>query len=697
MVKKEDLKLFMSETEDLIQQIEEAILELETSPRSKEAVQNLYFAFHTLKGLTGMVGLENLSRLCHNFEDFLDKNKDTKKILKNPSDFINFLFEGFDVLRTMSDHIKKGELVDIDTQFLNEIGRTFDELEENYEISFISPLEESEIKLLIGNSKEKFFKIYIRIQASCVFKKVRLFIIFRALNAIGRLVYSNPTPELLEGGHFENDFELYFMTKDNKEQIQGVLNEILEIETLTITELSNEEFSNVVYKNVPTKTATEIDLNYSFNAKEVTKSPLASIISSDSFEIQDKVEAKTRITSIKVDIEILERLMNLFGELIVVKNQISQIMKDKQVWEVNRLFDNMDKHFLEIQEVIFQLKLVTVGSVFRRFRRLVRDLAKDHGKEVKLLLEGMEVEIDRKILEEISSPIIHLIRNSISHGIETPKERKLAKKIPEGLLRIRAYRQAGSIYIEVQDDGRGIDFEAIRQKLVDEGYYSTDDVKDLPEEILIQFILQPGFSTAQEVDLTSGRGMGLAIFQNKIRELSGSFKIESKPNKGTKITLNVPFTRAILKAQLIEVADDLFAIPLSNIKQIFQFNLKSIEYVKGKEFYQIHSKLIPVIRLNELFNIKTMDENTSNADTGSKVAIWAIRDGNNSAMLIADNVRQQMEIVVKPFRSLYSTVKGISGVTITGDGSICLVLDILELIESKVNDANESIFAESIS
>ncbi len=693
MVKKQDLKLFISETEDLIQQIEDAILQIEENPKDKKPVQDLFFAFHTLKGLTGMVGLENLSQLCHHFESFLEKNKDNKRIMKNPSEFINLLFEGFDVLRTMANHIKKGDLVDIDTQFMNEMGTTFEEFQESYEISFINPLEESEIEPISSEKENKFYKIYIRIQASCIFKKVRLFIIFRALNSVGRIVDSEPSPELLERAQFEDDFELYFVNKGNKEAIEEVLNEVLEIESLVITELTRSQFVDRLSLKV---TFSDTD----FNTAITGEAPKAAFTQPESTSkipnTGETIEAKTRITSIKVDIEVLERLMNLFGELIVVKNQVSQILEGKQIWEVNRLFDNMDKHFLEIQEVIFQLKLVRVGSVFRRFRRMVRDLSAEHGKEVKLHLEGMEVEIDRKILEEIATPIIHLIRNAIYHGLESPKERKLAGKIPEGLLRLRAYRQAGSIYIEVQDDGRGISYDAIRQKLIQEGYFSAEDVMDLDEKELIKYIFLPGFSTLGDADMTSGRGMGLAIVQQKIKELSGSFKIESEPNKGCKITLNVPFTRAILKAQLIDVSNDLFAIPLINIKQIFHFDLKSVEYIKGQEFYRVKSKLIPIIHLNQFFNLPSINPDNAESDSRSKIAIWAVKDETNSVMLIADNVRQQMEIVVKPFRSKYSDVRGISGVTITGDGAICLVLDILELIGSKLVETKEMVLAETV-
>ncbi|MFX1294872.1 MAG: chemotaxis protein CheA [Promethearchaeota archaeon] len=764
MVKKEDLKLFISETEDLIQQVEDSILLLEQKPRTKKPIKDLFFAFHTIKGLTGMVGLDNLSRFCHHFETFLEKNKESKKAIKDPDEFINFLFEGLDVLRTMVNRSKKGELVDLDIQFLNEIEKTFDDFEQEYEITFIDPLSSTELKSVIEDKQNKFFKIYIRIQPSCIFKKVRLFIIFRALNKVGRIAFSNPKPELLEKGHFENDFEIYFLSKKDKNVIDNKINEILEIETRVINQINDEEFIRTVSvphlkKPTPKRQKDERKAlqmkNISVRENEEEPETVSAVYD------ETIAGMDTKVTSIKVDIGTLEHLMNLFGELVVVKNQISQIIKDKQIWEVNRLFDNMDKHFLEIQEVIFQLKLVRVGSIFRRYRRMVRDLAKEYKKDINFILEGMDVEIDRKILEELSSPIIHILRNAIYHGIESPKIRKIGNKDPTGLVRLRTYRQAGSIYVEIEDDGKGLDYEAIRQKLIHKEKYSPEEVHELSEDELVQHILKPGFSTLENADLTSGRGMGLAIVTEKIKELSGSFQLISKSGIGTKIILNVPFTRAILKAQLVDIAGDLFAIPMDNIHQIYTYNRKLVEYVKGSEFYRIESKLIPIIRLNKFFklqshnpvvnnpsvnnpnvnnpsvnnpnvnnpsvnnpninnpnvnnpNVSNLDENKkdesgltentmkikkSNMDKSastSKVAIWCFKDENKSAILVVDNVKQQMEVVVKPFRSKYSNVSGISGATITGDGSICLILDVPELIGSKIQDSKEFLVAETV-
>jgi chemotaxis protein histidine kinase CheA len=302
------------------------------------------------------------------------------------------------------------------------------------------------------------------------------------------------------------------------------------------------------------------------------------------------------------------------------------------------------------------------------------------GKKAQLILEGTNVEIDRKILEEINSPLIHILRNAIYHGLEAPQERKKKKKDETGTLNLTTSRRAGLIYIEVVDDGQGINYEKIREKVIEKEYYNAEEAENLDEEELNRFILMPGFSTLSGADQISGRGMGMAIVAEKIKELGGSFTIHSEKDKGTRITLMVPFTRAILNAQLIKVSGDLFAIPTENIKQIFLFNPASVEHVGEEQYYQIDSDLIPVIHLGD--HLKFEDDGRS----PSRIAIWIKKDEETSMMFVADEILQQMNVVVKPFKFNYSKFYDILGSTIMSDGSICLILDVLSIIETALEE-----------
>jgi len=677
------MKLFISEAEDLIQKTEEEILSLEENPENSKPIKELFFTFHTLKGLTAMAGFDNLSKFCHHFESFLENAKENKVSKGKKNDFIDNLFESLDVLRNFIKRVKKGDLSDIDGNFVEDIKNSFESFETEYGITFIQPLNLEEINQILDKKENKSFKIYIRLEETCVFKKVRLFIIFRALNENGKICWTNPAPEDLEKATLKNEFEIYYITQNKKEKISNILDEILEIENKVITLLNSGDFKEII-KDLKEKWETEKAESMS---GELLLDDYEEEVSVEEIErvseiIGDFSEDNIKITSVKVNIEYLEELMNYFGELVIMKNHISQLLKEKQDRTIARLIDKMDKPFLDIQEILFNLKLVRVEATFRKYKRLVRDVANETGKKLRLILEGTNVEIDRKILEEINSPMVHLIRNAIYHGIESPRERVKKGKKELGTLKLKTYRRAGSIFIDVQDDGAGINYDKIREKVVSRGYYNSEDAKQLSNEDLHQFILMPGFSTLSDADIISGRGIGLAIVVEKIKELGGTFNIQSQKDVGTKFTIEVPFTRAILRAQLFKIADDLFAIPTENIKQIYFYNPNQVEYIEGEQYYKINSKPLPLIHLNEHLNM--FDKSMTNSH--KKIAIWCQKDEENSAVFIADKQLQQLDVVVKPFKSNYSDSRDILGSTITGEGAICLIIDVLSIISSKINE-----------
>ncbi|MFX1425484.1 MAG: chemotaxis protein CheA, partial [Promethearchaeota archaeon] len=556
MASNDDIKLFISEAEDLIQKTEDEILNLEQNPGNPKPIQELFFTFHTLKGLTAMAGFENLSKFCHHFETFLHNTKDKKVPPKKHKDFIDMLFESLDVLRNVLKKVKEGDLTDIDGNFVEDIKGSFDTFEVEYDITFIQPISTDEITKILKDNKKKPYKIYIRLEETCVFKKVRLFIIFRALNGNGQICWTNPAPESLEKAILKNEFEIFYISQKDKPEISHTLDEILEIESVVISTQKPQEFQKIIadLKDKWEHEQAEVTSQESGEESTYEEEVIDDEITQVPNVVEDYSDESVKITSVKVNIEKLEELMNYFGELVIMKNHISQLLKDKQDREINRLFDKMDKPFLDIQEILFNLKLVRVDSTFRKYKRLVRDVANETGKKLRLILQGTNVEIDRKILEELNSPLVHLIRNAIYHGIELPKERKKKGKNELGILRLKTYRKAGSIYIEVEDDGGGIDYKSVRDKIIKKGYFDPEAAKELTNDALNKFILMPGFSTLSDVGIISGRGMGLAIVAEKIKELGGDFLIESQENIGTKFTVVVPFTRAILRAQLIQVS-----------------------------------------------------------------------------------------------------------------------------------------------
>jgi len=692
LISQDDMKLFVSETEDLILQTEGEILKIEQNPKALEPIQNLFYTFHTLKGLTAMAGFNNTSKFCHYFESFLQSIKDNQDSVDLSNSIINMLFESLEVLRSVLNNVKNGDMTDIDPSLLLDLRDSFDSFDSSSEMSFIKHIQPNKFSAILGDKSNKFYKVYIRLQSTCAFKKVRLFIIFRALTEKGQICWGVPDPESLEQGEIINDFEIYYISHSTDKEIVKILNEILEIENKAITKLENKEFEGLLnefdlkWTRILEKKATKRSRESYHVEIEDDEEFIDGEIETSSHAFEDFSDEGTKISSVKVDVDILEKLMNYFGEIVILKNQITRTLKERQDRVLGAIVSNMEKPFLDIQELIFGLKLVRVETTFVKYKRLIRDVAKETGKKIRFILEGTNVEIDRKILEELNSPLVHLLRNAVYHGIESPELRMKKTKNQIGLLRLKTYRSAGSIYIEVTDDGQGIDYDRVKDVLVQKGLFLKEEVEHLNTNVLNQYILQPNFSTLSGANLISGRGIGLAIVVEKIRELGGSLKIHSEKDVGTTFTLIVPFSRAILKAQLLRVAGELFAIPIEYIETIFQFKQEKAEYVENTLYYKFNSKLIPAIQLEQHFQFKDATNEDLRLHSKSKVAILCKKDDMNSAVFIVDDIMQQTDIVVKPFKSNYSDSRDILGSTILDDGSVCLILDVLTIITSKTNE-----------
>jgi two-component system chemotaxis sensor kinase CheA len=686
------MKLFVSETEDLILQTEGEILKIEQNPKALEPIQKLFYTFHTLKGLTAMAGFNNTSKFCHYFESFLQSIKDNQDSVDLSNSIINMLFESLEVLRSVLNNVKNGDMTDIDPSLLLDLRDSFDSFDSSSEMSFIKHIQPNKFSAILGDKSNKFYKVYIRLQSTCAFKKVRLFIIFRALTEKGQICWGVPDPESLEQGEIINDFEIYYISHSTDKEIVKILNEILEIENKAITKLENKEFEGLLnefdlkWTRILEKKATKRSRESYHVEIEDDEEFIDGEIETSSHVFEDYSDEGTKISSVKVDVDILDKLMNYFGEIVILKNQITRTLKERQDRVLGAIVSNMEKPFLDIQELIFGLKLVRVETTFVKYKRLIRDVAKETGKKIRFILEGTNVEIDRKILEELNSPLVHLLRNAVYHGIESPELRMKKTKNQIGLLRLKTYRSAGSIYIEVTDDGQGIDYDRVKDVLVQKGLFLKEEVEHLNTNVLNQYILQPNFSTLSGANLISGRGIGLAIVVEKIRELGGSLKIHSEKDAGTTFTLIVPFSRAILKAQLFHVAGELFAIPIEYIETIFQFKQEKAEYVENTLYYKFNSKLIPAIQLEQHFQFKDATNEDLRLHSKSKVAILCKKDDMNSAVFIVDDIMQQTDIVVKPFKSNYSDSRDILGSTILDDGSVCLILDVLTIITSKTNE-----------
>ncbi|HME55385.1 MAG TPA: chemotaxis protein CheA [Candidatus Lokiarchaeia archaeon] len=680
MATKEDISLFINETDDYVQRIEDATIRLEKNPSDKKPFEDMFFAFHSLKGLTSMMGLGNMSKLCHNLESFMQKGKENG-IDERKAEFVGLLFDSLDILRSMLQRYKNNDISDLDEAILNEIKDRSGSFDSSAKVTLFNSAPIETLNAKAADEVNHFYSVHVKLQETCMFKKVRLFIIFRALNDLGLVCFSNPEPDRLENGQFEFEFELYVIATQEIDDLEKVLDEILEIEEININIISATDLIQLIsdYNAKSEKNKTNGAGDHKINGSGDENENHQGDEAPDRKKEARNESSDASISAVKVGLETLDTLMNNFSELVVIRNKLSQSLEKRQIVETNRLLGSMDKLFLEIQAIMFKLKLVKVESTFNKFKRLVRDLAKEQNKEIDFTMDGLNVEIDRKILEDLSTPIIHLLRNSIDHGIESAEERIAAKKNPVAKVKLKTYRLEGSIFIEVEDDGKGIDFNKIRQKLIEKYNYSPKKVSELDEDALLKVILLPGFSTKDETTMVSGRGMGLAIVDKAIHQLSGTLDIKTTPGEGTRFILKVPFTRAILKTQIVTARGDLFGIPIEHITQIYSFKPENVQNFDGNDYYCVENQYFPIINFGKILN----DDDTFKA---SKVAVLCKQDDANQTVIIFDDLKQQMDIVIKPFISSHSNFSEILGSTITGDGSICIILDIMSLISSRVHE-----------
>jgi len=391
-------------------------------------------------------------------------------------------------------------------------------------------------------------------------------------------------------------------------------------------------------------------------------------------ETKAEVELQS-VRVVKVHTEQLDKLMNLVGELVINKIQLLKIASDYKLEPLKHSLSNIDRLTRELQDIVMQIRMVPVAQIFDRFPRLVRDLSRREGKKVNFVMKGREIEVDRTVLEEIGEPLIHLLRNAIDHGIEPPDVRVKKGKSPEGTVKLIAKRRRDNIIITVEDDGAGIDPEKVRKSAVEKGLISRSEAEKLGKEQLINLVFLPGLSTSSKVTETSGRGIGLDVVKNKIVSIGGNVQLETEIGKGTKVTLTLPLSLAIVEAMLVKVTDQLYAIPVSFVSEIASVKKENVRKLGNIDATIIRGKVVPLIQLRELLNLPHSESN-------NLTTVIINREPANFG-LVVDSVVGLQEIVTKSLHESLMKIEGISGVTILGDGQVVLILDPIALLSRK--------------
>lgn len=680
---KQYIEVFVEEAQEHLNNLNQYLLKLEVSPENPEYIDEIFRSSHTLKGMAGTMGYEKISEITHEMENVLQGIRNGE--IKINSKTIDVLFECFDILENLVGSIlQNGVEGNIDTsKVINRLKSVFEinesdekdynkdhnkghDVDENKKTSRLNfnEFEENLIKAAY-EKKLNIFEIQISLNDDCLLKSARAFVIFKNLERIGEIIKTIPPVEDIEDEKFQKEFTLYLITSSAKEQIEKMLGSISEIQKIWVTPVDYTK-----KETIPVKEKNDLEGGeYNTVIVESEQDPSKSI----------SQKLKTGKT-VRVDIEKLDNLMNLVSELIIIKTRLEGIGENREIGiqELHEAVEYLERITTNLHDAVMKVRMVPIEQVFNRFPRMVRDLSKELNKEINLHIEGEETELDRTVIDEIGDPLIHLVRNAIDHGIETPEERKRQGKQANGNIILKAYHDGNNVVIEIDDDGKGIDLEKVLAKAIEKRFITVKESKELSEQDILQFLFKPGFSTSERITDISGRGVGLDVVKTKIESLGGTIDIETIQGKGSKFIVRLPLTLAIIQALLVGVGTEKYAVPLNSIKETVTINSKNINRIKNQEITLFRGEVLPIIRLNELLDISgnIFENSASNDFYNEDLTVVIVKKGEKLLGLAVDELIGQQEIVIKSLGKFLNNIKLIAGATILGDGQVALILDV---------------------
>ncbi len=677
------LEIFIEESREHLQNLNESMLNLEQNPEEKSTLNEIFRSAHTLKGMAGSLGFGKMTSLTHKMEDVLDALRNSR--MKNSSEIMDVLFKSLDALEDyvgcISENSDEGDsdysnLVDLLAGIVENNGTApaGQALEKGAfgsgkEENFTKTENDGKFQLdqytaeMIKNVKKAGMNSYlirITLSSSCVLKAARAFIIFRTLEGFSEILKSTPSVEDIEEEKFDLDFEVVIASQIDFDELKSEFDSISEIDKLEIHILETENIIEV--KDTVDSESTGEDKVKDLGTGE-------NCVGASNGDQTRQISKPKAAKTVRVDIERLDVLMNLVSELIIIKTRLENTGSAKGTGFRNEELENLEKIIKSLHDAVMKVRMVPIETVFNRFPRMIRDISKDIGKEITLSMSGEETELDRTVIDEIGDPLVHLLRNSADHGIEPAKKRKEMNKPEEGHIFLRAYQDGNNVVIEVEDDGQGIDVEKVRKKIIDKEILSPEVAKSLSQKSLIEYLFKPSFSTTDKITDLSGRGVGLDVVKTKIESLGGSVEVDTQLGKGSKFIIRLPLTLAIIQALLVYVNKEKYAIPLNSVEQIIMIKTDEIKTIQKQEVIIYRNSTIPLIRLNKILDVK----DTAGEEQEMTVVIVKKRD-RMAGFVISDLIGRQ-EIVVKPLGKILSGVNAIAGATILGDGNVALILD----------------------
>ena len=679
------LEIFIDETKEHLQSLNTQILELEQNSENMDTINEVFRAAHSLKGMAGTMGYKRMQNLTHDMENVFSEVRNGH--IKVNAAMIDCLFQCLDALDEYLNNIQESGdegtndneilIKDLTSMLTGNAGKAEEAKTETKEAAATGasdkekwkdiPLGDAEKHVLAEAAKmgKNIIGLTVYVQESCILKAARAFLVFKALEDLGEIIVSNPSAQDIEDEKFEYEFSIIMVADcDAKKAIDAAayVSEIQEVVGSVMAPPTYEEATKEVKEEAEVVAAV------------AAETPVAEAVDTKKKETKTGADKKGKPVvnrTVRVDIEKLDVLMNLVSELIIAKNSLVSATNAEGAVNtgVNEHIEYLESVTTNLHESVMKVRMVPIESVVNKFPRMIRDLQKKLGKKMELYMSGEETELDRTVVDEIGDPLMHLLRNSADHGLESAEVRKERGKPETGSIFLNAYQEGNNVVIEVRDDGNGIDVDAVRNKAIERGTITPEQAESMSEKEIIDLLFLPSFSTAKQVSDVSGRGVGLDVVRSKIESLSGEVEVKSKLGVGSTWIIRLPLTLAIIQALMVEVGGEKYAISLGNIQTIEDISPSDIKYVQSKEVITLRGTVIPLVRLNQVLGI----ESTRKPDENMIAVI--VKKGDKLAGLIIDELMGQQEIVIKSLGKYINKSKEISGATILGDGEVALILD----------------------
>ncbi len=681
------LEIFIDETKEHLQNLNEQLLIIEKEPDNTDTINEIFRAAHSLKGMAGTMGYKRMQKLTHQMENVFSEIRNGK--MKVDANLVDILFQCLDALEEYLDNIQ--EAADEGTNDNEPILKELDAIlngESAKQVEEESKKEENDDKPKDGDGDirkykefvysdfeihavqeafDKGLKVYaitVQVDETCLLKAARAFLVFKSLESVGEIIKSQPSVQDIEDEKFDQMFSICIISDNPLDKVIGVIKNVSEIK-----EAVGEEISKIEdIKPKEEKEDKKAETAASDAKKPEAKKPAA----------KPKAGGKPVVNrSVRVDIEKLDVLMNLVSELIIAKNGLISTSSDgteNNSQSFNEQIEYLERVTTNLHESVMKVRMMPIETVTQKFPRMIRDLSKKLDKKMELVMTGEDTELDRTVIDEIGDPLMHLLRNSADHGLESAEVRAQRGKPEVGTVKLDAYQDGNNVIIEVSDDGNGIDVEAVRNKALEKGNITQEQADAMTDKEVIDLLFKPSFSTAKKVTDVSGRGVGLDVVKSKVEALGGDIEVKTQLGEGSTFVIRLPLTLAIIQALMVELGEEKYAISLGSIQTIEDIPVEDIKYVQTKEVINLRGTVIPLIRLDSVLDIESKEKPDS-------LTVVIVKKGDKLAGMVVDRLLGQQEIVIKSLgKYISNSSKIISGATILGNGEVALIIDVNTLL-----------------